>query len=282
MSITYNITTNFGGKDSLATNDPNKTIRGSEFTTEFTAIRSAFLLAAPSASPTFTGSATAANLDVQGTFELGSVAVTATAAELNYMDGVTSNVQDQLDLKAPLAGPTFTGTATFTGPFVSVGIEDNADANVIVIDEFNDVGIGTGATSLSGKLHVKNGRILVQDTLPEYAFRNDAGQSIGYFLGDAGVMQYYADPSNLFSGDPSAHEFYIDEVNNPTAVITATGVGIGTTTPTATLDIAGDSLRLRTSQTPVGGGDVGEIAWDDDNIYVRTSTGWKKAALTSI
>jgi len=37
--------------------------------------------------------------------------VTATTAELNYTDGVTSNIQTQLDAKAPTASPTFTGTA---------------------------------------------------------------------------------------------------------------------------------------------------------------------------
>lgn len=39
-------------------------------------------------------------------------AVTATHTELNYTDGVTSNIQTQLDTKAPTAGPTFTGTVT--------------------------------------------------------------------------------------------------------------------------------------------------------------------------
>ena len=38
--------------------------------------------------------------------------VTATAAELNYTDGVTSNIQTQLDTKSPTASPTFTGTVT--------------------------------------------------------------------------------------------------------------------------------------------------------------------------
>ncbi len=36
--------------------------------------------------------------------------LTATATELNYTDGVTSNIQTQLDSKAPLANPTLTGT----------------------------------------------------------------------------------------------------------------------------------------------------------------------------
>ena len=64
------------------------------------------------------------------------VAGGTTAAEFDYMDGVTSNVQTQLDAKAPLASPTFTGN------FTSVGIDDNADANAITIDSSENVGIG--------------------------------------------------------------------------------------------------------------------------------------------
>lgn len=36
--------------------------------------------------------------------------ITASTAELNYVDGVTSNIQTQLNAKAPLASPTLTGT----------------------------------------------------------------------------------------------------------------------------------------------------------------------------
>lgn len=36
------------------------------------------------------------------------------AATINYIDTVTSNVQDQIDTKAPLASPTFTGTVAAT------------------------------------------------------------------------------------------------------------------------------------------------------------------------
>jgi hypothetical protein len=37
---------------------------------------------------------------------------TLTTTELNYVDGVTSGIQAQIDLKSPLASPTFTGTVT--------------------------------------------------------------------------------------------------------------------------------------------------------------------------
>ena len=47
------------------------------------------------------------------TLKIGGTAIIATAAELNYVDGVTSAIQTQLDAKAPTAGPTFTGTLTY-------------------------------------------------------------------------------------------------------------------------------------------------------------------------
>ena len=58
--------------------------------------------------------ATAAELNIMD-------GVTATTAELNYVDGVTSNVQTQLDAKAPTANPTFTGTATIPTATITTG-----------------------------------------------------------------------------------------------------------------------------------------------------------------
>lgn len=73
MAITYTPTTNFGAKDSLPTNDPAKVIKGAEFSTEFTAIQTAFGQAAPLASPTFTGTVTFNNVTATGTVTLSSV-----------------------------------------------------------------------------------------------------------------------------------------------------------------------------------------------------------------
>jgi len=123
MSITYTITTNFGAKDTLPTGDSGKIVKGAEFTTEFQAIKTAFTLAAPTASPTFTGTATIPTAAVT-TFSLGGTTVTATGAELNYMDGVTSNVQTQLNAKSPLASPTFTGTVTVPTAVFNGSIEE--------------------------------------------------------------------------------------------------------------------------------------------------------------
>jgi len=43
---------------------------------------------------------------------LTNLGITATNTEINFIDGVTSAIQTQLDAKAPLSGPTFTGTVT--------------------------------------------------------------------------------------------------------------------------------------------------------------------------
>ena len=51
-----------------------------------------------------------AAVNISSGFELGGSAVTASATELNYVGGVTSAIQTQMDTKAPLASPTLTGT----------------------------------------------------------------------------------------------------------------------------------------------------------------------------
>ena len=64
----YTKTTNFTSKDSLPSGDTNKIIRGSEFDTEFNNISTAVTTKADLASPALTGTATAVNLTVSGTF----------------------------------------------------------------------------------------------------------------------------------------------------------------------------------------------------------------------
>ncbi|MEJ5287079.1 MAG: hypothetical protein CH6_3733 [Candidatus Kapaibacterium sp.] len=68
-----------------------------------------------------------------------------------------------------------------------------------------------------------------------------------------------------------------------------TAIGSNVATPTSTLDLQGvygyNQLRLRTSYTPTGtddtNGEVGDVAWDDDYLYIKTSAGWKRVALST-
>jgi hypothetical protein len=58
---------------------------------------------APKANPTFTGTAVIPNITMSGSIN------NISAAELDYLNGVTSAIQSQFTAKAALAGPTFTG-----------------------------------------------------------------------------------------------------------------------------------------------------------------------------
>jgi len=69
-------------------------------------------------------------------------------------------------------------------------------------------------------------------------------------------------------------------------VVAQTGdFGVGTSSPTEKLDINGDAIRVRTSQTPASAsaaGDAGQICWDANYIYVCTATNtWKRSALAT-
>jgi hypothetical protein len=49
--------------------------------------------------------------------------------------------------------------------------------------------------------------------------------------------------------------------------------------------VVGNNVRIPTPKTPTGTADAslsaGAISWDDNYVYVKTSTGWKRAALTA-
>lgn len=60
---TYTKSTNFTAKDSLASGNPSKKVRGSEFDTEFNNIQTAVNSKADVASPTFTGTVTLPTVD---------------------------------------------------------------------------------------------------------------------------------------------------------------------------------------------------------------------------
>lgn len=69
----YVKTTNFAVKDTLASGNPAKIIKGSEIDAEYTAIQTAVATKSDSASPTFTGTVTAPTVNVTGTLTAGTI-----------------------------------------------------------------------------------------------------------------------------------------------------------------------------------------------------------------
>ena len=73
---------------------------------------------------------------------------TVTSTEIGYVDGVTSAIQTQLDAKAPLSSPTFTGTVTLpSGTVTSAMILDGT----ILVGDLAD-GAVTSAKILDGTI----------------------------------------------------------------------------------------------------------------------------------
>lgn len=68
----------------------------------------------------------------EGLWKVGGTAVLPTAAELNFVDGVTSAIQTQLNAKAPLASPALTGVPT--APTASFGTNTTQVATTAYAD----------------------------------------------------------------------------------------------------------------------------------------------------
>jgi len=112
---------------------------------------------APLSGPTFTGT-----VSLPATTSIGDVSAT----EIGYVNGVTSDIQTQLDAKAPTADPTFTGTVSgITASMVGLSNVDNtsdADKPVSTAQQ----------TALNAKLSLAGGTMtgsLILDADPTQA-----------------------------------------------------------------------------------------------------------------
>jgi hypothetical protein len=142
---------------------------------------------------------------------LTDLGINATTTELNHTVGVTSNIQTQLNAKAPLNSPTFTGTVTastielptpsgfhakmFYGQFPNpAGTLNPASGDSIALNNF-----GAGSQG-----------IIIQ---------TGAGDTGGLKITDDGVFIFGASDTGLFSiidEDSNISRFSIDSAGNTT------------------------------------------------------------------
>jgi hypothetical protein len=94
-------------------------------------------------------------LSASGTITFGGVALTATGTEINYLDGVTSNIQTQLDAGGT-GDVTLTGTQTLTNKTLTSvvlgGTTSTASGNLVVDPATQIVEVKGDGSSVEGQI----------------------------------------------------------------------------------------------------------------------------------
>lgn len=132
-----------------------------------------------------------------------------------------------------------------------------------------------------------NGSLEVSSVLVVAGTIESASGGIKFPNGTIQLTAFSSSETMMKSGDTLTGTLTIDAAGAD-LIVNQGEIGIGTKETTAALDINGSTgynqLRLRTTFTPSSAsdtrGDVGDIAWDSNYIYVKTSTGWKRAFIT--
>lgn len=198
---------------------------------------------APSASPTFSGTITTP-LTASRALALGAsselVAATTTATELDYLSGVTSAVQTQLNAKAPSASPTFSGTITTpltASRAVALGASSELVASATTATELGYVSGVTSAiqTQINAKAPSASptfsgtittpltaSRALVTGASSELAVSSTTATEIGYVAGLTSAVQTQLDAKTLKSTLTTKGDIYA-----ATAASTPARVGVG-------------------------------------------------------
>lgn len=143
----YTKSTNFTAKDSLPTGDTNKVVRGSEFDTEFNALSTAVATKADLAGPTFTGTATFADITATGTVNFNGATIsnlgTITTANL---DGGT------------IDGAVIGGASAAAGSFTTLSASSTFSlGGVAVTSTAAELNILDGVTSTAAELNILDG-----------------------------------------------------------------------------------------------------------------------------
>lgn len=239
----YTPLTNFGAKDTLPSGNAAKVVRGSEFTTEFNNIASSIATKAEVNAPSFTSDATfGGNIIVSGTVDGRDVAADGT--KLDTIE--TSATADQTDAEIRALVESASDSNVFTDADHSKlnAIEANAD----VTDTTNVTAAGaamlTGA-SFTGNVSTTGTLATGGFTLPSTDGTN--GQAL---LTNGSGTVAWSDITVDVSGkaDLSGANFTGDISLDTDAVFLSDlhdfggkgRIGIGTNTPSATLDMVAD------------------------------------------
>lgn len=178
------------------------------------AIATAASTYAPLASPTFTGTVV-----LPADTTIGDVS----AAELVYLDGVTSNVQTQLDAKAALASPTFTGTPA--APTAASGTSTTQIATTAFVQQVALNNQLPSQTGNAGKYITTDGTNASWADVPD-EIPSQTSHSGEFLTTDGSVLSWAAIPAQVY---PSAGIAVSTGSAWDTSLTAPTGAIVGTT-----------------------------------------------------
>lgn len=209
---------------------------------------------------------------------------------------LTTNGSGQVTWQAAgsaAAGWGLTGNAGTNASTNFLGTTDNIGLNLrtnntnrLQISNNGRIGINTVANN-SAQLHV-NGNMMVNQgqrlILDGSNFDNwvyyDGGVGELRLESPSEMVHVLGDVAQISTG---AERLYLSGGLN------GGSIGVNTLNPTSLFDINGNNgynqLRLRRSFTPSttadARGNVGDVSWDDNYVYIKTTAGWKRTALTT-
>jgi len=220
-----------------------------------------------------------------------NVALTATATELNYVDGVTSAIQTQIDGKASLSGATFTGAVsgtnlTLSGDLTVNGTTTNINSTNLVVEDKNIV---LGDTSTPSDTTADGGGITLKgatdktfnwiDSTDSWTSSENVNLASGksYLINGVNIKDvaetltnktitspivsnlFISDSSIVFEGSTeNAYETTIT-VENPTADRTITFRDVS-----GTVALTSDAPIVPTGATEPESAQVGQLFFDTD------------------
>ena len=198
---------------------------------------------------------------------------TVTSTEIGYVAGVTSAIQTQLNAKAPLASPTFTGTVTLpSGTVTSAMIADGT----IVVGDLAD-GAVTSAKILDGTIANDDINVSAAIDWTKLGISSTVSSTeIGYVDGVTSAIQ-----TQLDAKSPLASPTFTGTVN--AAALTLSGDltvnGTTTTINSTTMSVDDKNIVLGDVATPSdvtadGGGITLKGATDKTFNWVDATDSW--------
>jgi hypothetical protein len=161
-----------------------------------------------------------------------------------------------------------------TSPYRWVTLTDGYFNPVFVVD-------GTGKATINGGYNgITTGGSVGGSNAPGPSFSINGGFGTG--TGTPGDIVFS-------TGTAQASGTTIHAMTNRWWLKGGTGYLANSSSPTSAVDITGangySQFRMRTTYTPTSSsdtnGNTGDFSWDSNYLYIKTASGWKRAALTT-